>query len=285
MRKIGGPEIKKSVLVDASNLLHRAYYAHEIKPYLPITKIAIDLVHSYLDSIGRSYEPYMVFDGHSDWRRELHPGYKGGRKQLGVSLREDSSQFSLSYFKQWCLDNNISIIHSASDEADDCIASFVRNHSEEQIVICSDDKDFYVLLTHPRLVIYRPGVDPKDRFVDREKAEESIKKSYNLPEFNIAGMRWFKSLTGDKSDNITGVFRLPKKLASRVASFNDLDEGVRHIEDKWKDKILEIRHVVESNYKIVGFKEDLDYKNYLIRSRGVKKLYEVLPQEDWLKDI
>lgn len=144
---------------------------------------------------------FFVLEGHPKFRYDLFADYKANRIIKLASRQEASEKFL------WAKDIilplmkhlPIAICRATQYEADDVIASLCNNLRTEDLTILSNDSDYIQLLQHgySNLRIYNP-----------------IKKSYmEAPAYPY--VPW-KSLNGDKSDNIPALLK-PKKAIETVS--------------------------------------------------------------------
>jgi 5'-3' exonuclease len=263
MRKIGGLETVRHVLIDGNNILHKAFHSvkHDFSPHDESRSISLvndrflSLVRSYLSKI-RDYSTVSVFfDGISSHRISLYPSYKAGRES-GNLVFNDSTDFLDSLMKS-LLDTGFDIYHSKHHESDDLIASFCAINDNTVRIIISEDKDFFSLLSDPRIIIFKPSYP--SNFVDAEVSMDiwgRLDKGKH-PRIHPLEVRMFKTLCGDSSDNIKGVYRLRKSTASKLAAFESpqamLDQLPDWLTDKEKQSLTSSRDQLTLNYEIVGF--------------------------------
>jgi len=155
---------------------------------------------------------FFVLEGHSLFRYGLYPEYKanriikyGSKKDLMVRFNTQKTEIIrlLKYFP-------ITTIWAKDFECDDVIASLCLDMKDEDITVISNDSDFIQLLQRPEL---------KDT-----KVYNPIKKAFMVaPDYHYVA---WKSLAGDKSDNIKGLVgdkkaqtlvNDPKKLTTFLA--------------------------------------------------------------------
>jgi 5'-3' exonuclease len=289
MRRVGGSAIRKNILVDVSNITHRAFYnIRSKKPNVPIEESSFEVsvkTIEILNQILRDLVPFdqitIFFDGKSKKRLAAFPEYKAQRKKekiLGSVWNKEvidgtfintELDFLIHCFKLLGCD----ILHLSEHEADDGIASFIASNSEEFNVVVSDDKDFFQLLTYPRTVIFRPS---DKKVYDFEESTNYWTRLNNgsHPAVRPDQLRLFKSLCGDSSDNIKGVFRLTKKSAISVCVTNDIDDffsmRVLGLSDTDRNKVLDAEDTVRLNYEIVGLNSTIDIKESIVK--GSKNL-------------
>ena len=298
MRRVGGPETNRNVLVDGNNLIHRAYFAYcqsrireGLRPLCTPGKPprggyptgviygSLVMLSSWLYDINAITKISVFFDGVPRRRLALDPGYKGDRDfaERGLKLSDPSGtgvRFERDLLDGFHAECEIDVLahlmsllgcdvyHHPDEEADDLVASFVSSKPDEMHVVVSDDKDFFQLLTNPRVVVFRPG-NKEDRFFDAEKAEAHWAKFQkgSHPPVPVSQVRMFKSLCGDSSDSIIGIERLRKKVALPLCHLSSVDEVYASGFPNWskseKEKALFLRERIRINYELVGLHDDI----------------------------
>lgn len=122
-------------------------------------------------------------------------------------------------------------------EVDDIIASYsIKNHDNMEIIISSFDSDFFQLINDNVKVLRYRG--DKTIFCD---------KYYIKNKFDISPNQYadFKSLVGDKCDNIEGLEKIGEKTASKLLNlFCDLGDMITNLN---KIEKLTIRDVITKN--------------------------------------
>lgn len=318
MRTVGGPETQRHVLVDGNNLLQRVYYVFiegRIKSGNPLLSgprgYPTGLIYgclSFLSSWMYDLEPItsvsVFFDGSSARRRALDPTYKASREEQKRGLRlsgpdavnnpitlrdgfEASSEIQVLVHLLRLL--GCDIYHDLEEEADDLIATYCKLHPDTVRVIVSDDKDFFQLLTDPRIVTFRPGAKD-NRFCDAEGAEavwgRLLKGKH--PKVPCSHVRMFKTLCGDHSDDIVGVPLLRKRVAVGVCHHPTVDDvlksGLPGFSALEKEKLQSLSDRLKLNWELVGLKEDLDINKCLSRSHQDFRLASDICREDLLMD-
>jgi DNA polymerase-1 len=316
MRQIGGAETKRHVLVDGNNLLQRAYYVFvegRIKNGHPLLSgpkgYPTGIIYGFLSFLASwlyEMEPvttiHVFFDGAPARRRALDPTYKIKREdskhdlKLGaldtvkvpLVLRDgfdaESDIAALSHILQLL---GCDIYHNQKEEADDLIASFCHQHQETVRIVVSDDKDFFQLLTDPRVVTFRPG-SKEQRFVDAEASAEvwgRLLKGKH-PKVPCGQVRMFKTLCGDSSDDIVGVPLLRKRVAMTVCHLPTVDDvyasGMPQFSQSERQKTIEAQERVKLNWELVGLKYDLDLSESLHKAIPNYQLALDICREDLL---
>lgn len=218
---------KRLIIIDADNLLHRAYFATPLvfsKDRIPNN--ALRSFASAILGLKKEYSPTHIicaFDGGSPPHRKLLcPGYKSTRNpkppELSQQLELARSVVAPAIGSQ--------VLFANDTEADDWIDSAAAAaDSYADILIATSDKDIDQTLRFPNVTILRPGKGTKWETWTRE---QSIAK-WGVPPELIPSIL---ALSGDSSDNIPGVKGVGPKTARRwLRSCVDL-EGV--ITNAWR---------------------------------------------------
>lgn len=228
----------------------------------------------------RAMKPTKViifFDGKggSAKRRSMLSEYKEGRRPATVVGRfyqfsdadkaENNKQYQFQLLRE-CLDLlPVNVILSTDFEADDGIAYCVK-HREffklEHIYIVSCDRDFYQLV-NSNVSIYNP------------MSKKVINTGAILEEFGIHPQNWlfYRSVTGDKSDNVDGIKGFGPKTLLKVLDLQSAEhkftpEDVSDLffaSDIIKDKTI-LKHIftlnenkskIERNWTLMSLEDPL----------------------------
>jgi len=261
------------IIIDGYGLAFRSHYAHS--SLQTFSGIYSGCVYGFLVSIRGLKKRYphhhitVAWDNDNIRRKKIYAGYKANRP--GMLFSEQ-----IGDLKRILHTVNVSQVEYVGEEADDVIASFVKqNKSEDLIFIYSSDKDLLQLVEDGKVIMIRPssGKHP-EKFFD----EELVKKEYSVTPRN---MKAFLALRGDTSDNIPGAYRirsallidLLEKYKKPMNIFENLDkEELTEYELK---TLTEFREQAAVNLQIVALREDLDLK-IIEGNPNVDKLSEYL---------
>lgn len=169
-------------------------------------------------------------------RREIYPGYKDGRKPA-----DDSFWQTVNLLKDCLRHTAVPQLSVDGYEADDVIATLIKASPDKYFKITSTDKDF-AALEGPKVKLIRPGFEgvPADK------------------------VRLFKSLVGDKSDNIPGVPGLGEATFAKLDQeswIKAMGTGVLTIEcqiglsDKLWAKAQASWPLLQTYWKVIDFLE------------------------------
>lgn len=204
---------KTFILIDFANLFFRA--RHVVRGNTE-DKIGLS-IHTTLSSIRKAWRDFkgdhVIFclEGRS-WRKDYYSQYKKQRSDARAALNareaEEEKVFweTFDEFKNFITHKtNCTVLQHSQLEADDLIAGWIQNHSNDNHVIISTDGDFAQLVSQN--VKQYNGVtgvttthegyfDEKGKHVVDSKTKKT--KSAPDPEWLL----FEKCIRGDKSDNI-----------------------------------------------------------------------------------
>lgn len=228
--------MSKLLVVDGMNLLFRMFYG------MPARIVNADgkAIQGTLGFVGallkilRAISPThvaVIFDGECEnERRDIDKDYKANRPDYS-QMAEEELPFSQLPDVYAALDLlGIRYFETTVCETDDVIASYAYKYGEEHdIVICSQDSDFFQLISERVSVLHYRGdaslVCTPEYIRERLGIEPSLYADY-------------KSLTGDNADNIKGAEKVgPKTAAALVNEFGTLENIVAHASEIKKPSV------------------------------------------------
>ena len=184
-------------LLDGYNLMHRSRFG---------MKAENGIIYTFFRSLRpliaelKPDKIYLVLEGAPIHRHSLDEQYKANRHiEPGTQKWEEMEEFK----RQKRIIVNllkhlpINVARHAELECDDTIASLVDHHSDDECVVVSTDTDFIQLLERKNVKLYNP-----------------VKKDF-VPGVSFDYVRW-KSLRGDKTDNIPAVGGMTDKAAEKL---------------------------------------------------------------------
>ena len=239
----------QAYLIDSSIYIFRSYFT------LPENWQALDSGHpthavygftAFMLDMLRNKNPehlFCAFDEslRSGFRHQLCPDYKANRE-----LPDDALAFQLNACRQLCRVLGVAEMASETYEADDLIGAVAKNTrlANAQPVVVTRDKDLMQL------------IEAEDLFWDFGKAPPKTQRQVEKDlEIGCQQMADFLALTGDSSDNITGVPAVGAKTAKQLLlHFPDIDAILDHL-DQLQD--LPIRGASKLADKIDTHREQL----------------------------
>ncbi len=207
---------EKLLVVDGSNFLWKAYsapfeFSSKNGTRLDVITVFLSLLRACIE-VSNATRVVVVFDHPqaSNYRLEDEE-YKSNRAK-DFSEAEDSPFHHLDNLKMVL--NYLGVAHIESDlaEADDIIFTLVNNYPGD-VFIASSDTDFYQCVDDRVKILKVRG--PKNI--------EVLDVDFIINRLGIRPSEYvlFKSLTGDKADNIEGVRGVGPKTAAKIV--NDLE--------------------------------------------------------------
>ena len=230
--------MKKLVIIDTFNFLHRAYYAIPKSFRAPdnTPTNAVYGVCSMIISIINELKPdYMIAALDSQkptFRSEEFSNYKAQRKEMDEELRV---QIPIVFDAIEKL--GVMKLNCEGYEADDVIGTLVERYKDSfEIYILSNDKDMWQLITKTVRVLL-----PNTKGFFEEINAENVKERL---EFSREHLVDYKALRGDTSDNIPGVYGVGEVTAKKLISQYETIENIyAHIEEikpeSLKKKLIE----------------------------------------------
>ena len=239
----------QAYLIDSSIYIFRSYFT------LPENWQALDSGYSthavygftafMLDMLRNKNPDYLfcAFDEslRSGFRHQLCPDYKANRE-----LPDEALAFQLNACRQLCRVLGVAEMASEIYEADDLIGAVAKNTRavNGQPVVVTRDKDLMQL------------IEADDLYWDFGKAPPKTQRQVEKDlQIGCQQMADFLALTGDSSDNITGVPGVGAKTAKQLLlHFPDIDAILDHL-DQLQD--LPIRGAGKLADKIDAHREQL----------------------------
>ena len=239
-------------VVDALNYLFRAF--HALPALTTKTGQPTGAVYGFcqmLLRIDREHQPThmcVVFDAPGPtFRDELFKDYKANRPPMPPEL---IAQIDLAHQVSDAF--GYKVLSLAGVEADDVIATLVRNAQAESlsVVIGSSDKDLMQLCTE--------DVKLLDAMKNRLMGPADVKEKWGvLPEL----LGDVLSLMGDSVDNVPGVPGIgPKTAAELISTYGSLDgvlANVEKIKGKKGQAIAEARPQLALSRELVRLRDDV----------------------------
>jgi DNA polymerase-1 len=241
--------MKKVVIVDTFNFLHRAFHAIPKSFRAPdnTPTNAVYGVSSMIISLIKETNPDCLIAALDSkkptFRSEEFSNYKAQRKEMDEELK---IQIPLVFKSLDLL--GIYKLNCEGYEADDIIGTLVTKlKNEAEIYIVSNDKDMWQLLDKNVFVLI-PNTKGGFEKIDEEEAQKRL-------EFDKKYLIDFKALRGDVSDNIPGVYGIGEVTAKKlIEKYNTVEEIYKHIEEispeSLKKKLVESVEIAYMSKKL-----------------------------------
>jgi len=191
-----------------------------------VRKSALEAYERTMDSIlfyrGRSERLAILCDGPRLLRCVWSPEYKGNRPP-----KPQDAVDALQSVKEQCQLLGLPVVECEGYEADDLMATLVRQAWPEDVQLIVEDKDLYALVCETVWLTNRRGL------VNEAKCVEKFGVQPNQ-------IRDYLALCGDNADNIEGCPLIgPAKAGALLRKFGTID-GIRAAAD---EEILSIRGI------------------------------------------
>lgn len=261
----------KLYLVDISSYVFRAYYG--IRPLQTSKGIPTHATYGVITmllKLIRDQKPnrlVIVFDSPvPSFRKKIYGDYKANRERPPEDL---PAQFE--HIKDFVSRYPLASIQEDGYEADDLIASLVRQNKGAEIVIVSADKDL-MQLVGDKVCMY-------DSMRERWIQEPEVLERFGVGPNQVADVL---ALAGDASDNIPGVSGIGEKTAAKlVCEWGNLEAILDHAEEikgKVGSSLRQDAANARLSKKLVLLKEDLSIQ-------GIKDDHLLPPNQKVLNDL
>jgi DNA polymerase-1 len=201
----------KTLIVDGNNLLKIGF--HGVKDFYHNGKHIGGLWH-FINTIRRFIDEQnfdkvvVIWDGddNSSTRKLIYPQYK---KKLLITedFKDQSFGEQKERVKQYLEECYIRQIEVDNNEGDDLIAYYCQISEDEIKTIFSGDKDLTQLISD-KVSVYSPN--------SKQVYKNGDKIKIQFHEFPHQNIKTYKILSGDKSDNIDGIYYLGEKTLVKL---------------------------------------------------------------------
>lgn len=227
---------RAGLIIDGLNFLWKAYaapfeFSSDKGTRLDVITVFLSLVRGCVEKVD-ARELVIVFDHpKADNYRLEDENYKTNRIQ-DFSNTSDSPFHHLDNLKRVLEYLSVNYIESDLAEADDIVYTLVQNY-KHPVFIASSDTDFYQCVGD-RVKILKVRGSKNIEILDKEWISQKLDVR---PEDYVL----FKSLTGDKADNIVGISGVGPKTAAKI------------VNDKvFAGKYDEHRELIEKNMALIN---------------------------------
>ena len=202
----------KTLLVDGNNLFKIGF--HGVREFYHNGNHIGGIFH-FVNTLRKFLEEYnydkvvVFWDGNnnSSQRRALYGDYKMNRKNEMNEAKKISFYWQMSRVQEYLEEMFIRQIKIDGCESDDTIAYYCHISQDEKKTIFSSDKDLTQLISD-NVEVYSPNHRKL-----YQKGDLIPLKDISIPHQNITT---FKIITGDKSDNISGIHLLGEKTFAKI---------------------------------------------------------------------
>ena len=256
------PDMANNIIFDGHNLAYRVVNAlRNIPDQLTDSEgRSTALVFGVLRSLAafkKRFERahlYIVWDGSKQRRAKMYPDYKAGRPEHSQDTYSEMArlQAMLPLF-------GISQVHNPEEETDDIIGCLLKNKlNGKRNIIVSTDRDFLQLVTYTDLLLVPKQGSRPETLYDPDK----VVVEYGVPPRLMVHLR---SLSGDTSDNLPGVPRVPRKILAALLTTHGSIDGIyasslAGVTKTQYEKIRAFEKQARLNVELMALLTDLDYE-------------------------
>jgi len=232
--------VTKTLLVDGNNLFKIGY--HGVREYYHKGN-HIGAIYHFVNTLRKfiseyNYDKVIVFwDGNDNsiQRKKIFAEYKENRRYNRLNdIQVQSFEWQLKRVKEYLEEIFIRQVIVDGNESDDMIAHYCHISEDENKTIFSADKDLTQLISE-KVQIYSPTQKQMIKYGDKVKL-----KDISIPHQNVST---FKIISGDKSDNIDGIYYFGEKtfvklfpeIVDSVVSVDDILEKGEKLHENDKD--------------------------------------------------
>lgn len=241
----------KSLVIDGSNLLFRAYWIAESKPkFINSSGNWTGPVYLFLKSLKSLQDKFKPNETFLCWDKKLNYPSTNYRKQLAPETYKQNRDSELAnkvheqfdLIEPWIKLLGIKQMYPWSLEADDIISFLVKEKCSSSVIV-SVDKDM-LQLVDANTDFYNPI---SKKLITLENFEEEI---------GVAVEQYvhYKALLGDKSDNIDGVVGYGVVKSKRLVSegYDGICKVLNEEDRKKLDLNIEMINLSDSYHKESG---------------------------------
>ena len=221
---------RPTILIDSSSLAHRVKHTlKDIGTEFEDTGVVFGFLMKILEISKKFNTNRFIFAFDSDrnkyLRKKIYSGYKV--KPLNNLSEEDIRLNETCYKQLTILGKEVlpkigfqNIYRKRGYEADDIIANIVKNNSNHDFIIHSNDEDLYQLLDYAKIYKANKTVYTKLNFIE---------------DYGIHPKVWWKvkAIAGCKSDRIPGVDNIGEKTAIKYLKKTCTDTAKEKIEKEF----------------------------------------------------
>lgn len=259
------PNMVDNLIIDGHNLAYRIVYAmgNMRTPLTDSEGNPTGLVYGFIKSLGTLRSRYenaritVVWDGSSQYRVKLYEPYKAERRAKRAATGPVIPDKQMARLKAILPMLGVTQAYNSEEEADEVIGSVLARLKGKRNIIVSTDRDFLQLVTYTDLLLVPKVGNSSEVLYDRDQVVTDYKVG---PE----SMVQLRALTGDASDEIPGVPRVPHKvLESLVQTYKTVDaiynSNLAGITPNQYEKIRTAEDQIRLNTTLMKIRCDIEY--------------------------
>lgn len=262
MKSLRDFEPYRIMYVDAMNLLSRSHYGMPSVEYKgKKTGMLLGVVRLIFDwrQKNSGLDVVFIWEGRNSWRKKEYPIYKAHRRKQRLSKGDNfrkEFQESVDIVKEVLPLMDIRQVSSEGFEADDTVWTLIQGDSKKKLFV-STDWDWWGLSDYGDILYYND-------VLGKESLEDKFSSKFKCNPIPMSRMWLFKALTGDISDNISGIPRFPKKIAAELSADLSISEHtlLKGMEsrgyDSWAKKTTSNWWIFKRNLDLIRVRPPLE---------------------------
>lgn len=236
-------------------------------------------------------------DGKPINRKSENEDYKANREGVeGYNLYDDLDSIIDMSFRI----SDVYLAYNPVLEADDIMYSLAKKMetmtSNTNLYIYSGDNDLLQAITD-RIKVCRKITNHEFLVIDEDYIMTNTPMIRNFRYCPPKKLPFYRSMIGDKSDNLKGFYRFPRMLATRIAKDIECLEDIKNLKyedltpskQKHLQKCKDEFDKLQSNYNLMNLKEDIEYEVWRdesdesrMRASEYSDLYEMSYYQSYL---
>lgn len=275
--------MKKNLILDGNNLLHRTFHANNRSGEPDEVVIGL-CIHSALATMNKYYNMFnpddiiVTIDSHS-WRKEYtkdlskcvtNKKYKANRRADQTPKEQRLYQLLDEHIDELCniLRDRTAMLVLRRNllEGDDLMAAYVQMHRDDENIVISGDKDMIQLLRYEGVRLINPANDE-----DRTLAEWD----------NDADLFMFeKCIRGDSGDNVQNAYprlrktKIIKAFTDEFERENIMNHKFTQLEQVGPDEYADVEYSTAELFKENRILMDLTAQPKVIKKEMVKEVLD-----------
>lgn len=292
-------------LLDFSYHLYRSYYSlQSLTITLPSGAVKPSgHIYGMINTVTKIREAdpqgliFLCIDGYPQERKKLceknNVEYKADRPKLQYSIHQDTNlicEFLYHIPDVYTVENDY-------QEADDLMFALAKTlDKSNRVYLYTTDNDLMQTLDENISIIKKWSSLNEMELVTMKSYYKDEKLTKKFAGTDPKQLPYFRALCGDSSDNIKGIPRIPRTLASKIANsmtkpeeyksvYTKYSHAVKPSQLKYLQMIEEESERIIGNYHIMRLRADIDFE--IVREpkpiKDLIRIYQLTKFENWLK--
>jgi 5'-3' exonuclease len=282
-------------LIDLSWVLYKSWYSYkDLTVDDRYTGHIYGVLRTIISMKKHNKDSVIILckDGVPEERLEENEDYKAGREHdLKHNIWED-----LDIIVKMALRlPGVYMAYNEKRESDDLLYALSKKiekgTDEGYIYIHTVDNDLLQAISD-RIFLLKKITNSSFVEVDKEYVMTNNSMIRNFRYCPVEKLPIYRSIIGDSSDNLDGLYRFPRKLATMIAEKSESIEDIpelkfsdfpkEEMKPSYKKHLKRCREnmdVIKSNYKMMNLSEDIGYNLWTVEGEKIAEEVDVLAEE------